>query len=92
MVQGVGVGDFGKVWKSMGRGRGEGEWKTTARVRGREGAACGHLDSSVGTQRLLLVPTLLLLCPSQKQHLNLSPRVLPSQLWEPADLDSREAA
>lgn len=33
----------------------------------------------------------LLLCPSQKQHLNLSPEVLSPQLWEPTDLDSWEA-
>lgn len=44
----------------------------------RELAVCGHLDCSIGTQRLLPVPTVLLLCPSQKQHLNLSPGVFPA--------------
>lgn len=37
-------------------------------------AVCGHLDLSIGTQRLLPVPSQLLLCPSQKQPLNLPPR------------------
>lgn len=85
---GVGVG----LWKGLGMEQGGGSMESTARVWGREGAVCGHLDPRIGTQHLLPVPTLLSPAVSQSEaHLNLSPEVLSPQLWEPADLDSWEA-
>lgn len=84
-----GGGDCGRVWESNREGR---VWESTAGVGGREGAVCGHLDPCIGAQHLCQCRLyFLLLCPSKKPHLNLSPEVLSPQLWEPADLDSWEA-
>lgn len=74
---GVGVG----LWKGLGVGQGGGVWESTARVWGREGAVCSHLDPRIGTQHLLPVPTLLSPAVSQPEA---APEPVPRGLIPPA--------
>lgn len=78
-MAGVGWGwGFGKVWAWNREG---GAWESTARVWGREGAVCGHLDPRIGTQHLLPVPTLLSPAVSQPEA---APEPVPRGLISPA--------